>query len=75
MFVIKGFPTMKSVFRRTLPFMVTAGIGIASLATAQTVSDNAAVPTTALNLPSTLSTFGKVEPNLRNEISEHICRK
>jgi peptidyl-prolyl cis-trans isomerase SurA len=65
MFVIKGFPTMKSVFRRTLPFMVTAGIGIASLATAQTVSDNAAVPTTALNLPSTLTTFGKVEPNLR----------
>lgn len=33
--------------------------------TAQTVSDDAAVPIANLNLPSTLTTFGKVEPTLR----------
>ena len=32
---------------------------------AQTVGDDNAVPNTGLNLPSTLSTFGKVEPTLR----------
>jgi peptidyl-prolyl cis-trans isomerase SurA len=32
---------------------------------AQTVGDGGAVPNTGLNLPSTLTTFGKVEPNLR----------
>lgn len=36
-----------------------------SIATAQTVGDGGAVPDTGLNLPSTLSTFGKVEPTLR----------
>ena len=32
---------------------------------AQTVRDDSVVPNTGLNLPSTLSTFGKVEPTLR----------
>ena len=32
---------------------------------AQTVSDDGAVPATNLNLPSTLTTFGKVDPQLR----------
>ena len=36
-----------------------------SAVTAQTVSDDAAVPVANLNLPSTLTTFGKVEPTLR----------
>lgn len=36
-----------------------------SLVTAQTVSDGGAVPATNLNLPSTFTTFGKVEPTLR----------
>lgn len=40
-------------------------IAVMTSATAQTVGDGNAVPTTNLNLPSTLSTFGKVEPNLR----------
>ena len=36
-----------------------------SIVTAQTVSDGGAVPSTNLNLPSTFTTFGKVEPTLR----------
>lgn len=40
-------------------------IAVMTSATAQTVGDGNAVPTTNLNLPSTLSTFGKVEPTLR----------
>lgn len=46
------------------------GLGLVLLmamtsATAQTVSDGDAVPATSLNLPQTLTTFGKVEPTLR----------
>lgn len=53
-----------------MKFQLRCGIalGLAAAmtsATAQTVSDGDAVPTTNLNLPSTLSTFGKVEPTLR----------
>lgn len=49
---------------------IRTGLGLVLLAamtsaTAQTVSDGDAVPTTNLNLPQTLTTFGKVEPNLR----------
>jgi peptidyl-prolyl cis-trans isomerase SurA len=40
-------------------------IAVMTSATAQTVGDGNAVPTSNLNLPSTLSTFGKVEPTLR----------
>ena len=43
-------------------------IGLAATASpvlAQTVGDDGSVPNTGLNLPSTLSTFGKVEPTLR----------
>jgi peptidyl-prolyl cis-trans isomerase SurA len=40
-------------------------IAVMTSATAQTVGDGNSVPTTNLNLPSTLSTFGKVEPTLR----------
>jgi peptidyl-prolyl cis-trans isomerase SurA len=53
-----------------MKFNIRHGIAIGLLAvitsaSAQTVSDGGAVPTTNLNLPSTLSTFGKVEPNVR----------
>ena len=54
---------MISFVRRSVLLAVAATIS--SLATAQTVSDDGAVPTTDLNLPSTLTTFGKVEPTLR----------
>jgi peptidyl-prolyl cis-trans isomerase SurA len=56
---------MTSVFRRTLPLLALAGISFASFASAQTVGDDGSVPSTRLNLPSTLATFGKVEPTLR----------
>jgi peptidyl-prolyl cis-trans isomerase SurA len=56
---------MTSVFRRTLPLLALAGISFATFASAQTVGDDASVPSTRLNLPSTLATFGKVEPTLR----------
>ncbi len=53
---------MKINFRLGLGLALAAAM---SAATAQTVSDSDAVPTTNLNLPQTLTTFGKVEPNLR----------
>ncbi|MFM9852590.1 MAG: peptidylprolyl isomerase [Sphingomonadaceae bacterium] len=61
---------MKSVIRRTLGSLVLACIGVtplalSSIAHAQTVGDDGSVPNTRLNLPSTLATFGKVEPTLR----------
>jgi peptidyl-prolyl cis-trans isomerase SurA len=53
-----------------MTFNIRHGIAIGLLAvmtsaSAQIVSDGGAVPTTNLNLPSTLSTFGKVEPTVR----------
>jgi peptidyl-prolyl cis-trans isomerase SurA len=45
--------------------MLMAGALFALPISAQTVGDDGAVPTTNLNLPSTLSTFGKVDLNLR----------
>ncbi len=47
-----------------------ASLALATLAfslplSAQTVADDGTLPATNLNLPSTLSTFGKVDPNLR----------
>jgi peptidyl-prolyl cis-trans isomerase SurA len=53
-----------------MKFNIRHGIAIGLLAvitsaSAQTVSDGGALPTTNLNLPSTLSTFGKVEPTVR----------
>jgi peptidyl-prolyl cis-trans isomerase SurA len=56
---------MTSVFRRTLPLLALAGLSFVSIASAQTVRDDGSVPSTRLNLPSTLATFGKVEPTLR----------
>ncbi len=40
-------------------------IALAASASAQTVGDDRSVPNTGLNLPSSLATFGKVEPTLR----------
>lgn len=54
---------MISIVRQSL--LLAAAATMSSLATAQTVSDEGAVPSTNLNLPSTLTTFGKVEPTLR----------
>ncbi len=45
--------------------LLIAGATFALPLPAQTVGDDGAVPATNLNLPSTLSTFGKVDPNLR----------
>ncbi len=63
---------MKLKTRRGLA-TICGGLALSSVALAQTVPNDAAVPTanlqtpnsSGLNLPSTLSTFGKVEPNLR----------
>lgn len=54
---------MISIVRQSL--LLAAAATMSSHATAQTVSDEGAVPATNLNLPSTLTTFGKVEPTLR----------
>lgn len=53
---------MKSRMRHGLALGLLA---VMTSATAQTVADDNTTPTTNLNLPSTLTTFGKVEPNLR----------
>ena len=54
---------MISPVRRSVLLALAATVS--SLAAAQTVNDDGAVPTADLNLPSTLTTFGKVEPTLR----------
>jgi peptidyl-prolyl cis-trans isomerase SurA len=56
---------MNSRFRRNMLLAALSATGALSLASAQTVGDGGAVPNTGLNLPSTLTTFGKVEPTLR----------
>lgn len=53
---------MNSFVRRGLVLLAATTSAIAG---AQTVGDGGAVPDTGLNLPSTLTTFGKVEPTLR----------
>lgn len=54
---------MISNIRRILAFATLPLL--AGAVYAQTVGDGGTVPNTGLNLPSTLTTFGKVEPNLR----------
>ena len=54
---------MNSFVRRSLVLILAATTS--AIAGAQTVGDGGAVPDTGLNLPSTLTTFGKVEPTLR----------
>lgn len=54
---------MNSFVRRSLALILAATTS--AIAGAQTVGDGGAVPDTGLNLPSTLTTFGKVEPTLR----------
>ena len=49
--------------RRSL--LLALAVTTSSIVTAQTVGDGGAVPSTNLNLPSTFTTFGKVEPTLR----------
>lgn len=56
---------MKIAFRHKIAATLFAGAAFASFAIAQTVPDNGAVPAAGLNLPQTLATFGKVDPNLR----------
>jgi peptidyl-prolyl cis-trans isomerase SurA len=53
---------MKFKFRHGVALGLAA---VMTSATGQTVADDNAVPASSLNLPSTLSTFGRVEPNLR----------
>lgn len=55
--------TMNSFVRRGLAIFLAASTS--AIAGAQTVGDGGSVPNTGLNLPSTLTTFGKVEPTLR----------
>jgi peptidyl-prolyl cis-trans isomerase SurA len=54
---------MTATVRRSVLLALAATVS--SFATAQTVSDDGPIPTADLNLPSTLTTFGKVEPTLR----------
>jgi peptidyl-prolyl cis-trans isomerase SurA len=56
---------MTKSFRNGVATIVLALAGIAAPLSGQTVSDGGAVPTTGLNLPANLSTFGVVEPNVR----------
>lgn len=56
---------MKIGFRQKLAGALAVGVTCAGLATAQTVPDGAGVPNVGLNLPGSLATFGKVDPNLR----------
>jgi peptidyl-prolyl cis-trans isomerase SurA len=56
---------MTTLIGRLFGAAALSAVACASIAGAQTVSDGGALPNTGLNLPSTLSTFGKVEPNLR----------
>ncbi len=56
---------MKPVFRISIYAAALAATVCSGLLFAQTVSDGGALPTTGLNLPSNLSTFGKVDPLLR----------
>ncbi len=51
---------------RTLALLATIGVFSGAIAVqAQTVSDDLSVPSTSLNLPTNLATFGKVDPQLR----------
>jgi peptidyl-prolyl cis-trans isomerase SurA len=52
-------------FRRTSRLAILAALALSGATIAQTVGDGGALPNTGLNLPSTLTTFGKVEPTLR----------
>ena len=63
--ICKGNRGMKSVLRQKLFVPVLAAMCCASAVSGQTVGDDGAVPTTGLNLPANLSTFGKVEPTVR----------
>ncbi len=56
---------MKISSRRWFALGFTTLAGCATAISAQTVADDSGVPNTGLDLPSTLSTFGKVEPTLR----------
>ncbi len=52
-------------FRFRIPLMLAAaGIAAASIS-AQTVGDGGSLPSTGLNLPTNIATFGKVDPQLR----------
>ncbi len=55
---------MKCSMRRLLATGLVA-LAASSATIAQTVGDDSAVPNTGLNLPTSLATFGKVEPTLR----------
>jgi peptidyl-prolyl cis-trans isomerase SurA len=50
--------------RFRIMFLAAAGIALAPLA-AQTVADGGTLPNTGLNLPSSLTTYGKVDPHYR----------
>ena len=56
---------MKSILRQKLLAPAMLAACCAWVVQAQTVGDDGAVPTTGLNLPSNLATFGKVEPTVR----------
>jgi peptidyl-prolyl cis-trans isomerase SurA len=56
---------MNVIMRRFAAAGLITLAGMAAVVSAQTVGDDGALPNTGLNLPSTLSAFGKVEPTLR----------
>jgi peptidyl-prolyl cis-trans isomerase SurA len=63
--IFEGDPRMKSMLRKKLLAPIAVAACCAWAVQAQTVGDNGAVPTTNLNLPANLATFGKVEPTVR----------
>jgi peptidyl-prolyl cis-trans isomerase SurA len=56
---------MKRSLRSLLGVAALGALATASLGFAQTVRDDGSLPNVGLNLPTTLTTFGKVEPTLR----------
>jgi peptidyl-prolyl cis-trans isomerase SurA len=68
MIVFIDFGVFSGMMKQTRILALLSGIGIFActlMAHAQTVSDDLSVPNASLNLPSSLATFGKVDPKLR----------
>lgn len=63
--IFESSQRMKSMLRQNLFALLAAATCYAAPVQAQTVGDDGGVPTTGLNLPANIATFGKVEPTLR----------
>jgi peptidyl-prolyl cis-trans isomerase SurA len=63
--IFESDPRMKSMLRQKLIVTFMAATCCAWSVQAQTVGDDGIAPTTGLNLPANITTFGKVEPTVR----------